>query len=88
MIEATEEINNAGCKSPGLPQTLHILLENSEKEGQEDIVSWVADGTAFKIHKKEAFIQHIMPRYFDTASFKSYQRSINLWGLYTVCYLI
>lgn len=86
MTEANnnEVFNNSG-RSPGLPQTMHILLEEAEAAGQGDIISWEANGTAFRIKKKDDFIQKLMPRYFDTASFKSFQRSINLWGFHTVC---
>lgn len=77
-------VSSANGRGLGLPMTLHTLLEETEAAGQMDIVSWVADGTAFRIHKKFEFVESILPKYFDTSSFKSFQRSINLWNFETV----
>lgn len=68
----------------GLPQTLHTLLEDAEERGETDIVSWVHNGTGYKVHKKDEFVQKVMPRYFETSTYKSYQRSVNLWNFETV----
>ena len=40
--------NKASKRSPGLPYVLHRILDDVEKEGNEHIVSWVANGQAFK----------------------------------------
>jgi hypothetical protein len=39
--------------------------------------------TAFRIHNKERFANEIMPKYFSSNKFKSFQRSLNLWGFQT-----
>jgi len=36
------------------------------------------------VHDKEAFTQQIMPRYFETSTWKSFQRNINLWNFHTI----
>ena len=41
------------------------MLEDAEKEGHTDIVSWQPHGRAFKVHKEAEFVEKIMPRYFS-----------------------
>lgn len=43
-------------------------------------ISWLPCGKAFKVHDKERFVQEIMPSFFGTQSFKTFQRNLNLWG--------
>ena len=56
------------------PEKLYRMLEELEAEGMDDIISFVNDGTVLKIHKREAFEQQVIPRYFrqkrGLASFK------------------
>jgi hypothetical protein len=42
-------------------------------------ISWLPCGKAFKVHDKERFVQEIMPSFFGTQSFKTFQRNLNLW---------
>lgn len=65
-MDATEEtfLNQPSAFADGLrfPLRLHVLLEESDKRGQSSIVSWIHNGTAFKVHdrlgaKKATFIQ-------------------------------
>jgi hypothetical protein len=66
------------------PQKLHILLEHAEKNGSGDIISWLPDGKSFKVHKKQAFTAQILPAFFGTSKYKSFQRNLNLWGIKAV----
>jgi hypothetical protein len=66
------------------PQKLHQLLEETEKNGQWQVISWLPDGKSFKVHDKEEFIRKIMPAFFDLTKYKSFQRNLNLWGFVTV----
>lgn len=43
-------------------------------------ISWLPCGKAFKVHDKERFVREIMPSFFGTQSFKTFQRNLNLWG--------
>jgi hypothetical protein len=45
-------------------------------------MSWNSEGRAFQVHNKARFENEIMPQFFDTNRFKSFQRSLNLWGFY------
>jgi len=76
------------------PWKLHLLLERCEYEHQQKRIaavtdnspvldmpiSWLPCGKAFKVHDKERFVQEIMPSFFGTQSFKTFQRNLNLWG--------
>jgi len=43
-------------------------------------ISWLPSGKAFKVHDKERFVKEVMPSFFGTQSFKTFQRNLNLWG--------
>jgi hypothetical protein len=65
--------------SPPFPSKLHDLLEDVEKEGSKrDIVSWLPDGKAFKVHKPIEFCKTIMKRYFKQSQYKSFTRQVSL----------
>ena len=87
-MDATEEtfLNQPSAFADGLrfPLRLHVLLEESDKRGQSSIVSWIHNGTAFKVHDRQAFIEQVMPTFLSTCTYKSYQRNLNLWGFETV----
>lgn len=72
----------------GFPWKLHQLLDDAarSKDGvhNESIVSWLPNGRAFKIHDRINFVAKVMPIYFKTANYKSFHRSLNLWGFETV----
>lgn len=48
------------------PLKLYRLLEEAEREGNEDVVSFYPHGQAFGIHRQSKFITDMMPRYFNT----------------------
>eukprot|EP00934_Nitzschia_sp_Nitz4_P009262 Nitzschia sp. Nitz4//scaffold30_size153850//20450//21832//NITZ4_002761-RA/size153850-processed-gene-0.173-mRNA-1//1//CDS//3329547211//9252//frame0 len=62
------------------PWKLHVMLEDSVKEGNEHIVSWNPDGQSFQVRDPEAFLKRIMPRYFNQTQFRSFQRMLNLYN--------
>jgi hypothetical protein len=71
-------------KHQQLPITLHQLLTTAEEEGFTDIVSWSADGRSFRVHDKERFTTELMPSYFSSTMYKTFQRSLNLWQFRTL----
>ena len=44
------------------PQSLYIMLQQTEWAGLEHIVSWNAHGRAFGIHDREEFVKQILPK--------------------------
>jgi len=69
-----------GCISNPFPNMLHAILIASESEGTMDIVSWRPHGRAFRIHKRDAFCEQILPQYFKQSKITSFQRQLNLYG--------
>ena len=45
------------------PWTLFMLLEYAEKTNQEYIFSWSPCGTSFKVHKRDDFIDKLLPEF-------------------------
>ena len=62
------------------PFKLHLMLEHAKKENFQHIVSWVKDGSAFKVHSSRAFVEKMMPNYFDQTKYESFRRQLNLYG--------
>jgi len=62
------------------PWKLHRMLEDSEHQGFQNIVSWVKGGAAFKVHDSAMFLKKVMPNYFDQTKYESFRRQLNLYG--------
>ena len=56
------------------PWKLYDMLDSAEKRGEEHIISWIREGTAFKVHNREVFIEEYMKKQFNQTKFKSFQR--------------
>jgi hypothetical protein len=70
-------------KPEHFPHKMYDLLDDVERKGLDDIVSWLPDGKSFKIHSQIGFEQSIMPLYFSgMSSYKSFRRQLNLYGIY------
>jgi hypothetical protein len=62
------------------PWKLHEMLKECDNEGKGNVVSWLPNGKAFKVHKVSDFVGNILPSYFKQTKYKSFQRQLNLWG--------
>ena len=62
------------------PWKLHDMLDYSDANGIQHIVSWQDDGRSFKVHKPAKFVAAIMPQFFKQTKYKSFQRQLNLYG--------
>lgn len=64
------------------PWKLYELLENADKPESNfaNVVSWDENGRSFTIYDHQAFLDTIMPLYFDQTSFESCRRQLNLYG--------
>lgn len=65
--------NRGGVLEP-FPQKLHCMLDQIEREGKSDIVSFFSHGRAFVIHKPKRFEEEVMPRFFKQTRLSSFQR--------------
>jgi len=59
------------------PQKLHSMLMDLEKQGRQDIASFVYDGRAFMIHDAERFVRDVIPTYFKMTTLSSFQRQVS-----------
>ncbi|KAL3934748.1 MAG: hypothetical protein SGARI_003253 [Bacillariaceae sp.] len=71
---ATSSESSSTNTLSNLPLKLHALLDEAEKQGKLNVVSWEGNGTAFKVHDKKRFVAEIMPKYFSTSNYQSFQR--------------
>jgi HSF-type DNA-binding len=69
MANIGQETNLPSSK---LPFTLKLfeMLEHVADTGQEDIVSWVENGRAFRVHDLDKFVDDIIPIYFKQSKYK------------------
>lgn len=79
------DAENQSKKSKGgiafpFPSVLHAMLERSDREGFDDIVSWQAHGRAFIVHSPTRFVNEVMPLFFRQTRFASFQRQLSLYG--------
>jgi hypothetical protein len=56
---------------------LHLMLENAQGDNYSHIVSWVKDGTAFQVHHNKAFVEQVMPMFFDQSKYESFRRQLH-----------
>ena len=62
------------------PYRLHHMLEDAEKHGKQDIVSWMPFGRSFKVHKPERFVKEVASVYFNLKQYKSFKRQLHNYG--------
>jgi hypothetical protein len=65
------------------PRRLYEMLESEAKlesssPGETFVISWSESGKAFRILDVELFATTVLPRYFRTKKFSSFQRNLNL----------
>jgi len=76
------------AQDPNLPSSklpfawkLYEMLETvHQNKVDTDIVSWVDDGSAFKVHDLKRFVDEIVPTYFKQSKYKSFQRQLYFYG--------
>ena len=61
------------------PYKLYKLLDDAERAGiHSSIISWLPDGSGFKIHDAKAFSDTVMSSYFNQSKYKSFTRQCKL----------
>jgi hypothetical protein len=61
------------------PCVLYRMVQDADDKGHEDIVSWVSQGRAFRVHNTKKFVSNILPRYFAQTKITSFQRQLNMY---------
>jgi hypothetical protein len=59
MEEHTQSSMNRGEQN--FPVKLHYMLNELEKDGMDDIVSWQPHGRCFLVHKQQQFVEQVLP---------------------------
>mmetsp|Transcript_34594 Transcript_34594/g.98425 ORF Transcript_34594/g.98425 Transcript_34594/m.98425 type:complete len:230 (-) Transcript_34594:125-814(-) len=67
------------------PRRLYEMLESEaklavSKPDEVFVVSWSGSGKAFRITDVDEFAGTVLPKYFRTKKFSSFQRNLNLYG--------
>jgi HSF-type DNA-binding len=65
------------------PRRLYEMLDGETKNAEADltypkIIAWSNSGKAFRIHNAGEFSSVVLPKYFRTKKFSSFQRNLNL----------
>jgi hypothetical protein len=55
------------------------MVQDADDKGHEDIVSWVSQGRAFRVHNTKKFVSNILPRFFAQTKITSFQRQLNMY---------
>ena len=59
------------------PQLLRMILND---ERHSSVISWCNDGKSFAIHNQSVFENEIIPSYFLTKRWRSFQKQLNIYG--------
>jgi hypothetical protein len=62
------------------PEKLYRMLEEADREGKSNIVSFTPDGAALVIHRPAEFADEIVPRYFRHKKLSSFKRQLSMYG--------
>ena len=77
--DISDKRTRGGVTEP-FPEKLHRMLEEVQKQGKDDIISFFSHGRAFAVHDPDRFTAEVMPSYFKQSRLSSFQRQLNLYG--------
>ncbi len=82
MIETTRCTAVTESAETAFPFKLHIVLDEAEKQGFSDVISWQGSN-AFMVHKPKKFEDSVMKEYFNQTLYRSFQkqRKLQTWYL-------
>lgn len=89
MIETTRCTGVPESPETAFPFKLHIVLDEAEKQGFSDVVSWQGNN-AFMVHKPKKFEDSVMKEYFNQTLYRSFQKQCKLLclGIYGTSYFL
>jgi len=84
-------LHNFFCSSPRptppimmnrdhFPFKLYAMLQYAANSEHSSAASWSVDGRAFIIHRRDVFLENLVPLFFKQTKFRSFTRQLNLWG--------
>jgi len=73
-----KKCGRGGVAKP-FPLKLYHMLQQVDKEGIADIISWQPHGRCFHVHKPKAFLSQVLQRFFLQKKMASFQRQLNLY---------
>ena len=77
---AAADVGRSDGRLLPFPYRLHRMLEDVERAGKQDVVSWMPCGQSFKVHKISRFVNEIVPVYFNLTQYKSFKRQLINYG--------
>jgi len=66
------------------PRRLYKMLQSESGRSSPDMISWSESGGAFRIADVSIFSSLVLPMYFRTSKFSSFQRNLNLYGFHKI----
>ena len=79
-LEANDSISETKERSSETLRFPALLRKILDEEQHSSIISWQNDGIAFAIDDKSLFETIVMPLYFQTIEWKSFQKQLNIYG--------
>ncbi|KAL3923987.1 MAG: hypothetical protein SGILL_001325 [Bacillariaceae sp.] len=61
-------------------EDIRELLETARREQAENIVSWLLHGKAFKVHRRDAFMTDLLPRFLNCKKYENFADALRRWG--------
>jgi heat shock transcription factor len=65
-----------------VPVFVLALFEICSDPNTQHIVHWIKNGTAFKIVSRQDLEEYVLPKYFNTNNFTSFQRQLNMYDFH------
>jgi heat shock transcription factor, other eukaryote len=62
------------------PTRLFTMLEESQRRGFDDVISWQPGGESFRVYKADRFASEIAADFFALRKYKSFLRQLNIYG--------
>ena len=77
--EAASKISSA--KGATFPTKLYAMLQLSDSiPAFAKAVTWLPHGRAFSVLNKDAFMEDVVPVFFNQTKIRSFNRQLHLWG--------
>ena len=65
-------------KALRFPEQLRLILDRGH---HSSAISWQSDGMSFAIRDHDLFLKEVLPVYFKTSRWKSFQKQLNIYGV-------